>query len=288
MTTHEEGALTARTVPGPALYFHATLPAGTPKAMVGFVHGYADHGARYAHVMNAWAERGIGTVAIDLRGHGRADGPRGYCSRFDEYLDDVAELSSLVQDRASGAPTFLCGHSFGGLVTSMSILTVPEGRGSRPPPPWRGLLLSAPYFGLALQVSSAKLLAGRVASRVAPKLGLASGLKGKDLTHDPVEAKKYDDDPLVFPNARARWFRETQKAQERAFAMAPSLRLPFYEVFGTKDPVAKCEAGRAFYDAVGSSDKTWDGREGLFHEVLMETSWRDIADKMASWILERA
>src|ERR1700689_2443841 len=100
---HDEGAVTQRAVPGPALYFTSAMPAGAPKAMIGVVPGYADHGARYAHVMDFWAEHGLGSVAIDLRGHGRATGPRGYVARLDEYLDDVAELARLVGDRAKGA-----------------------------------------------------------------------------------------------------------------------------------------------------------------------------------------
>src|SRR5690606_18866838 len=79
----DEGTLGRRTG-GPDLYFASAIPEGTVKAMLGIVHGYADHGARYRHVMGALAEHGIGSVAIDLRGHGRALGPRGYCDRFED------------------------------------------------------------------------------------------------------------------------------------------------------------------------------------------------------------
>ena len=107
------------------------------------------------------------------------------------------------------------------------------------PRSWRGLVLSAPYFGLALDVPAAKKIAGRIASRLAPRLMLPTGLKGSDLTHDAVRAREHDEDPLVFPNATARWFRESTKAQARALAQAGSLTLPLFEVFGTADPVAK-------------------------------------------------
>jgi alpha-beta hydrolase superfamily lysophospholipase len=145
--------------------------------------------------------------------------------------------------------------------------------------------LSAPYFGLAMKVPRAKLAAGRVASRLAPKLGLPSGLRGSDLTHDPVRVKEHDEDPLVFPHATARWFREAQKAQARALARAGSLTLPLFETFGTSDRVAKLASGRAFFDAAGSRDKTFDERPGLFHEVLNELEWKDVAGAMQKWIL---
>jgi acylglycerol lipase len=278
---HDEGAVTQRAVPGPALYFTSSMPEGTPKALLGIVPGYADHAARYAHVMDFWAERGIGSVAIDLRGHGRATGPRGHIAHFDEYLDDAAELARLLADRARpngrDVPLFLFGHSMGGLVAALSAIESPR--------TWRGLILSAPYMGLAMQVPLPKRVAGRIASRLAPRVALPTGLKGSDLTHDPVRVREHDEDPLVFPNATARWFRESTKAHARVLARAPSLEMPLFEVFGTGDRIAKLEAGRAFFDAAGSKDKTFDERVGLFHEVLNELEWKDVAGAIERWVL---
>ncbi|WP_394826907.1 alpha/beta hydrolase [Pendulispora albinea] len=275
----DEGPITHRRPAGPDLYFVSAMPKKA-RAVVGILPGYADHAARYTHVMDAWAERGIGSVALDMRGHGRAHGTRGHCVRFDEFLDDAGEVARLLGERAKGVPAFLMGHSFGGLVATHSVLESARS--------WRGLLLTGPYFGLALQVPRAKLALGRIASRIVPKLGLPTGIAGKDLTHDPVRARGYEEDPLVFPLARARWFRETVKAQERLFQRTSEIALPLYIAFGGADPVAKLEAGKQWFDAVRSPDKTWDPREGLLHEVLNELSWRDIADTMATWMLDRA
>lgn len=276
----DEGVVSQRSTPGPALYQATAMPSGGAKAVLGIIHGYADHGARYAHVMGALAEHGIGSVAIDLRGHGRAEGTRGFCARFDEFLDDARELRRLVGERAKGAPTFLFGHSFGGLVATTSVLGDPGAL--------RGLVLSAPFFGLALAVPKAKILAGKVASRLVPKLGLPSGLAGKDMTHDDAKARDYDADPLVFKNATARWFTESTRAQARALASAGRLELPLYVTFGTADKVASMTAAKKVFDAAGSADKTWDPREGLFHEVLNEPSWKDIVEPIARWILAKS
>lgn len=276
----DEGALTKRSSPGPSLYYASAMPSGTPKAVLAMVPGYADHGARYAHVMGALAEHGIGSVVIDLRGHGRAEGPRGFCLRFDEFLDDVKELEKLVSARAKDAPKFLFGHSFGGLTATKSVLADPS--------PWKALVLSGPFFGLGLEVPRIKILAGKVASRIYPKLGIPSGLEGKDMTHDPSKAKDYDTDPLVFKNATARWFTEASEAQAYCLANAGRVKLPLYMVFGAADKVASFAAGKRFFDAAGSTDKTFDPRDGLYHEVLNEPSWKDIVDPMAKWILARA
>jgi acylglycerol lipase len=177
---------------------------------------------------------------------------------FDDFLDDSAELTKLVDARAGGKKTFLFGHSFGGLVATATML--------RAPGTYAGLLLSGPFFGLALQVPAVKVFAGRIASRVLPKLGLPSGLVGRDLTHDEARAAAYDADPLVFKQAKARWFTEAQKAQEDVLARAGTLSVPLYEMFGMNDKVASPAAGKRFFDAAGHEDKTWAPQEGLFHE----------------------
>jgi alpha-beta hydrolase superfamily lysophospholipase len=272
---HDDGPVTRPN--GPRLYFYSTFPRDRPKAVVAMVHGYGDHAGRYVHVADAFAERGIASVRIDLRGHGRADGPRGYCSRFDEFIDDMSVLDRLVTERAPDVPPFLFGHSFGGLVATSYALP----RQDR----WRSLLLSAPYFGLAMKVPALKRTVGELASKIVPRLALPSGLHGDALTHDAARAREYDQDPLIFESVTARWFTEAQAAQGRVLAQAASIRLPLYVVMGTLDPVADVNQARAVFAAAGSTDKTFDVREGLFHEPWNETEWPSVVDGLGSWIL---
>jgi alpha-beta hydrolase superfamily lysophospholipase len=280
MTIELDEAPLGKRIRGPDLYYASAMPREGLKAVLGIVPGYADHGARYRHVMGAFAEHGIGSVAIDLRGHGRALGPRGCCERFEEYLDDARELRRLVDDRAKGAPTFLYGQSFGALVATSSVL---ENAGRL-----KGLILSGAYFELAVQVPKVKVLVGKIASRVAPRLSLPSGLKGADMTHDAERARAFDQDPLVFKTAAARWFTETNAAQERAYANAARLSIPLFMTHGTSDGIATPSGAKRFFDSAGSSDKTWDAREGLYHEPLNEPSWKEIVEKMARWIEQHA
>ncbi|HTB78568.1 MAG TPA: lysophospholipase [Polyangiaceae bacterium] len=273
----DEGKLTRRKTSGPSLYFNVTVPEAPPQVVVALLHGYADYGARYAHVMDAWAARGIVTVAIDMRGHGHAEGPRGSCLHFSEYLDDVAELAALVEERAAGLPRILFGHSFGGLVAATAAIADPG--------VLRGLVLSSPFFGVGLPVPKAQRLAGKVVSRLVPSIGMPSGLHGRDITHDAARARAYDEDPLVFKNANSRWFNETEVAQAAAIDRAPMLKMPLYTFIGTGDRVVKIERAREFFDAAGSSDKTWVPYEGLFHETLNEIDWQPIAGAVADWVL---
>jgi alpha-beta hydrolase superfamily lysophospholipase len=277
---HQEGALARSSTRGPVLYYGYTGPEGTPKVVIALLHGYADYGGRYAHVVESWASKGIATASIDMRGHGRAEGRRGYCEHFSEFLDDAAELTRLVGERAPGVPAFLFGHSFGGLVAALAALDRPSG--------WRGMVLSSPFFGLAKDLSGLEVAAGKLISRFAPTFAMPTGLSGADVTHDPVRAKAYDEDPLVFKKAPVRWVFETQAAQARALGHARDLTLPLYEFIGTADHVVSLAAARTFFDSASSKDKAWEGSPGHLHEVLNEPEWRPVADRVADWVLARA
>jgi len=273
----ERGALRRARTSGPGLYF-SRVSGDDVSCVVGIVPGYADYADRYERVQRAWAEAGIGSIAIDLRGHGRAEGPRGACKKWSEYLDDVTELFALLNPFAGTKQAFLFGHSFGGLVAASWALSNPKEQ--------RGLLLSNPYMRVALPVPAIKKQAGKIVSAILPSIGLATGIRGEQLTHDVELARKYDDDPLVFKNANARWFTESERAQEDVMSRARDLELPLYMVLGSEDPVVA--GGRELFEAAGSEDKTLDVRAGLLHEVLNEPEWPAIASAMAEWMKARA
>lgn len=278
---HDEGRLVRKKSAGEALHFDVWLPAeDEARAVVALVHGFGEYAARYDHVARSWADRGIGVVAVDLHGHGHSAGTRGSCRHFNEYLSDVAELVELMRERANPLPAFLFGHSFGGLVATAEGLASP----SR----WRAVILSSPALGLAVKVPVLKKVAGEIASRVLPDFALPANVKGADLTHDEAVARAYDEDPLVLKVARARWYTETLAAEKKVMASARTFSLPLYIAVGTQDHVTDVGTARAFFQAVESADKTWDAGEGLFHEVLNEPDWPQLATRMADWILKRA
>jgi alpha-beta hydrolase superfamily lysophospholipase len=275
--SYEEGSIAGRPGGAPTIAYQLSLPEGA-RAAVLLLHGYGEHGGRYRRVIERWAKKKLATAVPDLRGHGWSAGARGYCDRFSDYHEDVDDMLSVLRQRAPGVPVFGFGHSFGGLITATYALGHPGA--------FQGIVLSSPYFGLALQVPGAKKLAGQLASHLMPKLALPSGLKGSDLTHDETIARLYDTDPLVNKGATARWFTESSGAQRYLLARAAQIRSPIVVFQGGADRVASPAAARAVFDRLGSADKKFDERNGLFHEILNEPDvGLEIADEMADWIL---
>ena len=63
--------------------------AETPKAVMSLVHGFGEHSGRYADMSTYLNSKDISVVTLDLRGHGKSDGRRGYCPDYSQLLGDV-------------------------------------------------------------------------------------------------------------------------------------------------------------------------------------------------------
>jgi alpha-beta hydrolase superfamily lysophospholipase len=234
--------------------------AGNARAVVVIAHGYGEHIGRYDETARDLARGGFSVRGFDFRGHGQSGGARGHCSHFDEYIDDLE--GEVTRARGENLPVFLLGHSFGALVGTYYALRFAE--------TLAGVVLTSPFFKLALAVPAAKVMAGKIASRVFPKLALPSGLKGSDVSRDPEVAKAYDADPLNNKNATARWFTETMAAQSSLLERASKLELPVLLVAGAADKIADANQAQVVFDRFGSTDKTLRLLAGQYHEVLNE------------------
>ena len=105
MTVRDEGFFSARD--NTRLYWQSVVPATEPICFVGVVHGYCDHSGRYRRFIDALVAQNIGVMAFDYRGHGKADGRRGYCAKWTDYVDDLEVFWARLRGVAQGKPTFL-------------------------------------------------------------------------------------------------------------------------------------------------------------------------------------
>ena len=259
---------------------YATSLLPEARATLLFVHGYADHVGRYGHVFDWFVERGYSCAGVDLRGHGRSVGRRGYINAFDEYIDDLEAMVNLLVEKQPDQKLILVGHSMGGLVVLTYLLRHPEGI--------EGAVLSSPFMGLALRVPPAKEMLGKLMSHVWPSLALASGIASSDLTHDEEIAKAYDTDPLVNKKATARWFTEALKAQRSTIGDAGQVQTPTLVLQAGEDRVVDAETTRHLFELLGSTDKEWKSYDRFFHEIFNETDrtrpFEDIADWLAKHV----
>ncbi len=260
------------------LFWRSLMPEA-PKAIAGVVHGYGDHSGRYLALMSALAEANIGSVAFDYRGHGKADGRRAHIARFDDYMGDISLFWERVRQTAAGRPAFLFAHSLGGLIATHFALTRPEGL--------KGLILSAPFYKLALEPSPLKLWGAKMLNVVMPGFHIPTEITVEQLSTDTAWQKSSSEDPLYLDVVTPRWFFETLGAQHALAGRGKDLSVPVLYMGPGADLIASTAAAHAFFDTVASSDKTWRDYPGFRHEGWAETGKAKFFADIVEWISAR-
>ncbi|MEW6430081.1 MAG: lysophospholipase [Myxococcota bacterium] len=274
MARHDEGYFSSKD--GTRLFWRSAAPDGEATAMVAVVHGYGDHSGRYTRTMDDLAARGFSTLAVDYRGHGKADGKRADCQKWTDYLDDMAVFWRRVREAAGALPTFVLAHSHGALIATHWAASKPEGL--------KGLVLSAPYYKLALAVPPLKLFGAKLIKGLMPGFQIGNELKPDQLSRDPAWQKATAEDPLYLHVTTPRWFFEHTAAQDRLAGLGSAITQPLLMLAGSADPIASMPAAKAFFETVASKDKTWKEYIDFRHEVMNEVGREQVLDDISRWI----
>jgi len=275
---HEEGFLNS--ADHLRLYWQRFTPERA-RATVVVLHGGGDHCGRYPALTAALVQGGFQAALVDFRGHGQSDGRRWHVDGFSDYLHDVAAfVAKLSQDGIAGDRLFVVGHSMGGLVAALWA----AGHGRL----LSGLVLSSPYFGLAVRPPMAKVLAGKVVGRFVPWLPISVGLRMAQLTSD-VELQRWTDrDPLYGRSTTPRWFEESNRAQREALRRAGEIDVPLLVLAAGADEVADLSAARTFVDAARSRDKRLVVYDGFRHEIFNEVRRQEPIGEAVAWLIAHA
>jgi lysophospholipase len=280
--THLEGTLASRD--GTELYTCQVRPP-QPLAVVGIVHGYGDHSGCYTELMERLAAAGFEAHAVDLRGHGRSTGRRGFARRWTDFLDDLEAFVARLRRAAGGPlhpdgrPLFLVGQSHGALLLAHAAL---HGLTDI-----RGMVFTSPYLRFILAVPPWKLSLGRLIASVAPGFPMSSEIRMEMLTGDPAMLGTARVDPLRLRIVTPGWFFAAQRAQIETLARAPDFRLPVLVIQGGRDPITDPAATEAFFTRLGSEDKTYRGFPDMLHETLREIGRQQVGDTIVEWLRER-
>lgn len=245
------------------------LTDGPPRALVLMIHGIAEHSGRYEHVGAQFAAAGIGAVAIDQRGHGTTEGPRGHIERFDDFLDDIED--QIAEMRAVGVPIILLGHSMGGLGSTAYAIS------DRPAPDL--LVLSGPALGTDFpdwqRVAVTKL------SQLAPKLFLSPPFDTEVLSRDPEVGKAYNADPLVKPGGSANLLVQLFNTMQATAANVDKLTMPTLCLHGGADELVPTAASEVLEGLPGVTRRVLPD---LRHEIFNEPEGPELVASVIDWI----
>lgn len=271
---HKQDFLTSSD--GLNLFWQAWEPTGAVHGTVCLVHGLGEHSGRYAHVAAAFTTAGLSLHAIDLRGHGLSEGPRGHTPSLAQWFDDI---DLLLRGASPDRPLFLYGHSLGGIL----ILSYGIHRRSQ----LTGIISTGPVLRISAEVPPLKAVLGKILAGLWPTFSQRSGLIAADLSHDQEVVQAYIDDPLVHDWISSRLFVEMIAAGQDTLEKAADFQLPVLLYHAQIDRLTDRTATEDFYTKIGSTDKTLHIWPNLYHEVHNEPEKDQVLAEMIEWIITR-
>src|SRR5262245_56725941 len=195
--------------------------AQRPRALFAIVHGIGEHSGRYSALASDLVRWRFTCVALDLPGHGEANGPRGDIPSWTKLRDQIvpAMFSATrgMPDQPSELPRVLLGHSMGGVIALEHALAHPKGL--------TALVLSAPAVRTAIPPWW-KLALANVARATMPASGFPNGLDIDGISRDPEVVRRYREDPLVHEKISPRTYFAFSEAAQRCLREVRKLQVP--------------------------------------------------------------
>ncbi|HEY9762876.1 MAG TPA: lysophospholipase [Trichocoleus sp.] len=260
---------------GLELYYQRWSPSETVRAVVGIVPGLGSHSGLFGSLITGLVAMGCAVYAVDLRGHGRSPGQRGYLNRWQEYCGDVKGFYQTMIAQNPGVPCFLLGHSLGATVVLDDALQAPESLA--------GVIAMAPAIG-PVGVSPLKLGIGRLLSWVWPRFALDTGIPEGAGSQNPETVAAYATDPLRHRWGTARLVTEFLQASSRLQKQLLSLRVPLLILQGSEDRVAPPVGSRQLFQQLPLIDKEYREYSGGFHDLHNDICAQQVALDVFNWV----
>ncbi len=238
-----------------------------PRSAVIFVHGYAEHGGRYAHVARRLNDEGAVVYAPDHIGHGRSEGERALIRDFENVVDDIHSLKDIAMDDHPGLPLVVIGHSMGGLIAARYAERYPDtvaGVG------FLGAVLG--NWNWAREVLSLPQLPQEPSD--------PSGM-----SRDPQTVREYAEDPLVYHGGYKRPLLEAEvQALDRFNEEIDRMTMPVLFLHGEADPFVDAQTSREAVERMPSQNKVIKIYPGARHELVNETNREEVIEEISRFV----
>lgn len=174
---------------GKLTLFGRHWPAENPKVIMSLVHGFGEHSGRYEHMAKHLNANGVSVLAIDLRGHGQTESPRGVCRNYSDFTSDLDALLAQSKTLYPDLPHYLFGHSMGGGLVLHHGLNKANSN-------LDGYLVSAPLIRPKDPVPKPLLALANIMRRILPNGGMPNPISGDKISTLPSEQADYEADGL--------------------------------------------------------------------------------------------
>lgn len=258
------------------VFYQIVLPEGNKKAAILIVHGLGEHSGRYMNVVDHLVPRGYALYGFDLIGHGKSDGERAFIEQYEDFSATLLAYYKMVKAEQPGLPIFLLGHSMGGLIATEYLIDHSDN--------FQGAIISAPLIMVPDNISQFTIIAGKILSKIAPKMGIVA-VDPNGVSRDPAVVQAYINDPLVLhEKTSARLNAELLQAILRVNDAAEQITVPLIILQGSCDKLVNPNGAKMLNERASSTDKTLKVYDGLHHEVFNEPEHEIVLGDVAAWL----
>jgi alpha-beta hydrolase superfamily lysophospholipase len=241
-------------------------------------HGLGEHAGRYRAFATAMAERGMGTFALDLRGHGLSQGQRGHVDAWSQWTDDISAFVREVEKQVPGEVVPL-GHSFGGAALLSTVIAGKVPNSKR-------FIVSSPALKVKVVVPRWKVKLGEMTSRVVPRLALSNEVDASTISRIPEVVNAYQNDPLVHSKISSRLYTEWQAATQEVLARAAEIKQPFLILAGTEDKLIDPAGSEELHKRAPQTSEL-HLLPGRYHEPFNDVGSDEVFDIIDKWLSAR-
>jgi alpha-beta hydrolase superfamily lysophospholipase len=233
-------------IDGAELFFRMIEPLSAPKAAVILVHGHGDHSGGLWNLSASLVKNEYIVYALDLRGHGKSSGKRGFIRNWDEFRGDLHEFRKLVSFDQPQLPLYIVGHSMGGLIALEYALDHSAGIS--------GMIAISP--AISYEMTPFEQFGMTLMSKFKPDYTINKLANTRMLMKKNSEMHaKYYSDRLRHNTVTPGLGSELIQAILRTVNQVQSIKLPLLLQYGLDDKITPPTKLRQFFHQVASTDK---------------------------------
>ena len=259
------------------VFLHYTKwPAENQRAIIVAIHGMNDYSNTYSFAADRWADKGITTYALDMRGFGES-AAFGRWVGVETLLTDFNDFFSAVQSRHSETPIYVVGHSMGA-----GLVSIADARASLSVD---GIVLAAPGFWGAEAMPLAYRISANVGAFFAPGKTLTGERAGRMPSNNIDVLRMMFRDPAVVKDTRLDAVLGVVRLMGEAYGAVEQSCTRALMLIGEKDEIIPEEVmrGRAAARCGDTTLQTYpDGWHLLFRDHQRDT----VIDDVANWVLQ--
>lgn len=252
-------------------------PVKNPVSVMMLVHGFGEHGGRYAPMARFLNAHNIAVIAPDLQGHGKTNGKRGVIKSYDDFRANLSGLIDFTQHHYPDTHLTLYGHSMGGGIVLDHGLNM-----ERDLP----IIASAPLIALPDPVPAPLRVIITILARIKHDLSLSQPLVGEKISTQIEEQNLYDDDPLNHSTLGFKTAVEIVENGERISEQAHRWDRPLLLLHSKDDQLTAFEGSETF--ASKASQVEFHPFENCAHEMHNDVTREAVYHLMLDFILKHA